>query len=438
MEAITTWWQGRSAATQDVLLLVLLLAPAFLAGLAVLRGYRPYALVAAMLWRYRFTNALFVALIAVSVGIGVGLIAQERGLRKGTARAAEKFDLIVAAPGSEVQMLLAAVYLQPVDVPLVDGATYDVIARHENVALAAPIAYGDSFGASPVIGTTAPFVAHLSGDLAEGRVFSALGEAVAGAAVPLAIGDGFEPAHGVGAAAEHGAHAGHALTVVGRMRPTGSPWDRAILVPVESVWAVHGLAIGHAPGDARIGPPFDPAFFPGTPAILVRAEQLWANYALRSEFTTERTMAFFPGAVLAGLHSMLGDVRQVMSVMAVLTQVLVTAGVLAGLVILTRLYARRLALLRAIGAPARFVFAVVWCYAAALIGAGALLGVAVGLAAVGAISRLVTARTDILVESTLAWPEFHLVAGFVSLTVLLALLPAFMAVSRDIITDLRN
>ena len=431
------WWSALPANAQDVLLLVLLLSPAILVGIAVVRGYRPVALVGAMLWRYRFTNALFVALIAVSVGIGVGLIAQERGLRKGTARAAEKFDLIVSAPGSEVQMLLAAVYLQPVDVPLLDGPTYDRIARHENVALAAPIAYGDSFGSSPVIGTTADFVAHLTGDLAEGRVFASVVEAVAGSAVPLALGQGFEPAHGVGAGAEHGAHAGHELTIVGRMLPTGSPWDRAILVPVESVWSVHGLATGHAPGDDRIGPPFVPERFPGTPAVLVRAEQLWANYALRSEFTTERTMAFFPGAVLAGLHSMLGDVRQVMSVMAILTQVLVTAGVLAGLVILTRLYARRLALLRAIGAPDRFVFAVVWCYAAALIGAGAALGVLVGIAAVGAISWLVTARTDILVQATLAWPEFHLVAGFVSLTVLLALMPAFMAVSRNVITDLR-
>ncbi len=39
--------------------------------------------------------------------------------------------------------------------------------------------------------------------------------------------------------------------------------------------------------------------------------------------------------------------------------------------------------------------------------------------------------------ATLDWPEFHLIAGFVSLTVLLALLPAFMAMSRNIITDLR-
>lgn len=434
----TQFWDGLPAIAQDVIWFGVLLLPALVTGLVVTRGYRPYDLVRAMMWRYRWTNVLFVALIAISVGIGVGLIAQERGLRKGTARAAEKFDLVVAAPGSEVQMLLAAVYLQPVDVPLIDGATYKAIESHENVSLAAPIAYGDSYRASPVIGTTGNFVTHLAGDLEDGRMFAALNEAVAGARVPLDVGDGFEPAHGVGDAVEEGSHAGHGLTVVGRMALTGSPWDKAILVPVESVWAVHGLATGHAPERAgQIGPPFDAEFFPGTPAVLVRAEQLWANYALRSEFTTEKTMAFFPGAVLASLHSMLGDVRQVMSVMAVLTQVLVTAGVLAGLVVLTRLYARRLALLRALGAPDRFVFSVVWSYAAVLIGAGALFGVAVGFAAVGAISRVVTARTDILVTATLGWPEFHLVAAFVSLTVILALTPAFMALSRNIVTDLR-
>lgn len=433
------FWYGLPVVAQDALWFVLLLLPAILAGVAVVWSYRPFSLVRAMIWRYRWTNALFVLLIAVSVGLGVGLIAQERGIRKGTARAAEKFDLVVTAPGSEVQMMLATVYLQPVDVPLIDGETYDAIATNENVALAAPIAYGDSYRESSVIGTTAAFVTHLSGDLTDGRMFQAVDEAVVGARVPLDVGDSFTPSHGVGDGAEEHAHDGVSLRVVGRMAPTGNPWDKAILVPVESVWKVHGLPLGHRPErDGQIGPPFDPDYFPGTPAILVRADQLWANYALRSEFTTERTMAFFPGAVLSQLHGLLGDVRQVMSVMAVVTQLLVAAGVLAGLAVLIRLYARRLALLRALGAPDRFVFSVVWTYAATLIGAGAVLGIGVGLAAVGIISRIVTARTDILVEATLGWPEFHLVAGFVSLTVLIALLPAFAALSRDVIADLRS
>lgn len=431
-------WQDLSPLAQDTLWLVLLLLPAVITGLIVIWGFRPQALVGALLWRFRWTNLTFVALIAISIGIGVGLIAQERGLRKGTARAAEKFDLIVAAPGSEITMMFAAVYLNPSDVPLLGGEIYNEIATHDDVDLAAPIAFGDSYLSSPVVGTTPQFVTHLAGNLAEGRLFAGSGEAVAGSRVDLKLGETFEPAHGIGDSAEEDAHTGHALTIVGRMMPTGSPWDKAILVPVESVWEVHGLTNGHGPErQTQIGPPFDADYFPGTPAILVHANELWANYALRSEFTRDDTMAFFPGAVLAQLHALMGDIRQIMSVMAVLTQVLVTAGVLTGLIALARLFARRLALLRALGAPGRFVFAVVWSYAATLIVLGSAAGLGVGWIAVDVISSIVTSRTDILVTATLDWPEFHLIAGFVSLTVLLALLPAFMAMSRNIITDLR-
>ena len=438
-DALAGIWHDIPAPAQDLLVFGALLLPALVTGFVVAYGYRPSRLVGAMIWRYRWTNALFVVLIAVSVGIGVGLIAQERGLRSGTARAAEKFDLVVTAPGSEVQMLLATVYLQPVDVALLDGALMSEIAGHPNVDLAAPIAYGDSYDGYPVIGTTSGFLRHLSGDLAEGNVFAEHPEAVIGANVGLRLGDHFEPAHGVGHEAEDGAHEGHEPVVVGRMAPTGSPWDKAILIPVETVWEMHGLANGHRPeAEEQIGPPFDPDYFPGTPAILVRANALWANYALKSEFTRADAMAFFPGTVLAQLHGLLGDVRQIMSVMAVVTQILVTAGVLAGLLVLSRLYARGLALLRALGAPRRFVFSIVWCHAAALIAAGTMLGLIFGILATRIISRIVSERTDILVEASLGWPELHLIAAFVSLTVVLSLLPSFSALRRPVISDLRG
>ncbi len=432
-------WEALPPLAQDGALLAILLVPAIAIGLVTLWGYRPFALVGAMLWRFRVTNLLFVLLIACSVGIGVGLIAQERGLRQGTAHAAEKFDLIVAAPGSEVTMMLAAVYLQPTDAPLLSAAVYEEVANDPRVSIAAPIAFGDSVDGAPVVGTSPQFVGYLSGALAEGRVFAAEREAVVGSRVDLAVGEHFEPAHGVGDAADEHAHEEAEFHIVGRMAPTGSPWDRAVLVPVEAVWEVHGLAPGHGPDwDGTVGPPYESAYFPGTPAILVRAEELWANYALRSEYTREDAMAFFPGAVLAQLHGLLGDVRQVMSLMAIVTEVLVTAGVLTGLVVLTRLYGQRLALLRALGAPGRFVFAVVWSYAAVLIATGALLGLALGIGASAALSQVVSARTDIAIEATLGWPELHLVAAFVSLTIVLAMIPAGAALTREVIADLRG
>ena len=433
-------WDGLPVLAQDLVVALALVAPLLVLGAALVRRFRPWPLVGALMWRYRWANVLFVSLIAISVGMGIGLISQERGLRDGMARAADKFDLVVAAPGSELTLMRAAVFLQPSDVPLLDGETYNEIAAHERVKIAAPIAFGDSYGDAPVLGTIAEFVTHLTDGALDGRMWRTSSEAIVGAAVPLGIGDRFTPAHGVGDTAEQGAHDGVELEVVGRMPRTGTPWDRSILIPVEAVWEVHGLANGHAPerGD-QIGPPFDARYFPGTPAIIVRSEELWASYALRSEFTRDNeTMAFFPGTVLANLYRVMGDVRQTMSVMAVVTQILVGASVLLGLFILSRLFQRQLGMLRAIGAPRRFVMSVVWLYGVALLAAGTVLGMLVGLGAARIISGIVTERTDVLVQAGLGWSEAHLAPAFLVVTGFLSLLPALVVLRQGIADSLRS
>ncbi|RVT82864.1 FtsX-like permease family protein [Rhodobacteraceae bacterium CCMM004] len=296
------------------------------------------------------------------------------------------------------------------------------------------------------------------------------------------------------------------------MAPTGSPWDRAVLVPVESVWGVHGLADGHAPhpqeahggtqeeerghnhaeahedehgeahearrddghgethdhahedshaahgedhadahgdehghadadGEAHddehdhandeapsraLGPPYDPAYFPGTPAVIVVPHSIGQAYALQSAFTRDAgTMAFLPGAVLSQLYALLGDVRQAMSLMSLVAQGLVAASVLTGLVMLLRLFQRHIALLRALGAPTRFLVALVWSYGATLLVLGGVLGLGLGWATAAVLSGVVAARTGVAIPVGLGWPEVHLVAGFVAATASLALLPAW-------------
>ncbi|MEM1388170.1 MAG: FtsX-like permease family protein, partial [Pseudomonadota bacterium] len=305
--------------------------------------------------------------------------------------------------------------------------------------VAAPLAFGDSYQGAPIVGTTADFVSHLTGGLAEGRLFENSSEAVLGAAAPLDIGDRFEPAHGVGEAAVEGAHAGTELIAVGRMPRTGTPWDHAILVAIESVWEVHGLANGHAPeAGNQIGPPFNAKYFPGTPAVIVRADSLAATYGLRSQFTRDREMmAFFPGAVLANLYRIMGDIRQAMSLMSIVTQILVAISVLLGLFILARLFQRQVAMLRALGAPRRFIAGVIWSYGTALLALGTVLGFALGFVAAAILSQIVTARTDILVRASIGWTEIHLALSFLAVTSVLALVPALALLRQPIAQNLR-
>lgn len=431
-----SWWNALSTPMQDAMLLLVLLTPVMVIGTWLLRGFAPAPLVRAMLWRFRWANAIFVLLIAISVGMGIGLLAQERGLRLGSAQAADKFDLVVSAPGSDLGMMLATVFLQPTVTPLIDGETFAEVANHPRTKTATPLAFGDNFEGNPVVGTTADFITHLADGNIEGRLFETINEAVIGAQIALPIGGQFEPSHGVGDTLESG-HGFH-ITVVGRMAPTGSPWDYALIVPVESVWDTHGLANGHAPDETHLGAPFDPEYFPGTPAIIVQADSLVGNYQLQNQFTRDlETMAFFPGAVLSNLFRIMGDMRQAMSVMAIVSQVLVAISVLVGLFILSRLFTRQLGVLRAIGAPQRFVLAVVWSYATLLIGMGSLLGIGLGLCASEILGQIIAAKTQISVPTALGWSEIHLVAGFVSAASILSLIPAALALKGSILNAIR-
>ncbi len=81
----------------------------------------PLPVILADIRRSRWGFASVVGLIAVAVALGVAVSAQERALRRGSAAAADAFDLLVGAPGSPTQLVLTAVYLQPAALPLVPG-----------------------------------------------------------------------------------------------------------------------------------------------------------------------------------------------------------------------------------------------------------------------------------------------------------------------------
>ncbi len=133
----------------------------------------PLPIVWASLLRNRFTAMLFVTLIALAVALGIAISAQERALRLGSARAADRFDLIVAAPGSHNDVLFSVVYLNPTAVELLPAEVTSKLLAEPRAAFAAPIGFGDNHDGAPVVGTTAAFIDHLSGGLAQGRAVRA-------------------------------------------------------------------------------------------------------------------------------------------------------------------------------------------------------------------------------------------------------------------------
>jgi putative ABC transport system permease protein len=424
----------------------------------------PLPLVLAELRHNRAAVLAVAVLIALAVSLGVAVSAQERALRQSSAAAAEPFDIVVGMPGSQTQLVLTSVYLQPAALELVPGNVLQRLQDTPGVGYAAPIAFGDYLGTSPIVGSTAALLT-LGGSrsMAEGRPFEKVHEAVIGAHVDAKLGDVFEPVHGEPAAAAAGGeahvHHGFKYTVVGRLGPTGTPWDSAIVVPVEAVWLVHALPSGHpgavthhteSAGDAAqhddddedntipIGPPWLEAEMPGVPAIVVKANSVGDAYRLRAELRRAGTTAVFPAEVLLDLYSTLGDARDVLAIISVAAQGLVIAAVLLAVFALLAARRRQLAVLRALGASRSFVFALVWCQVMAMIAAGAVIGLGLGWVGAQAIAHIVEARSGLAIAATIARPELLMVLALMLVGALLAVVPGVFGYRQPVSEGLRG
>ncbi|MBE5215571.1 FtsX-like permease family protein [Pectobacterium sp. A535-S3-A17] len=202
-------------------------------------------------WRRLWPGVLVVVLlIAVATALSISVSLQERALRMGSAKAADRFDLVIGAPGSETQLVLSSVFLQPSALTLVPAQVLTDLEKNPLVAWAAPVAFGDFYQGMPIVGTTPPLVTdNGKRQLTAGRVFNDGFEAVVGAQTGLTVGSTFSPIHGqVGTEGAH-AHDDVTYTVVGVLPADGSAWDKAILVPVNAVWRVHGIHPPHAADD---------------------------------------------------------------------------------------------------------------------------------------------------------------------------------------------
>jgi len=390
-----------------------------------------------------------VLLVAFAVAIGVALSAQEKALRTSTTRAAADFDLVIGAAGSATQLVMTTVYLQPEALPLMPGESLKSLGTDPRVKAFAPIAFGDVVRGYPVIGTTLDFVTRWGRYDApmQGRFFAAENEAVIGHDVAVQLGEEIIPAHGMGSdnsakGAPSALEATHRhettrLRVVGRLPATGSPWDKAILVPIESVWETHGFGNGHHQ-DGRIGAPFDAETVPPIPAIVVKPHRMADAYALRSDYRKSGLMALFPAEILVSLYRNLGDVRDAMLVASILNGVLILGAVILLIVALFSLRRRRYALLRALGASALYSGAVAWLGAFGLIATGCLAGLALGWGLTAALSLWLSTQTGLDLHLSPDWAQtlpalLLLLAGS-----LFAGLPAVMAYRLSLHEALRG
>ena len=194
-----------------------------------------------------FSLALIVVTLACALALYVGVQNVQRLTRASFENSISGVDLVVAARGSDVQILLNTVFGLGASGNLVSDETLAAVADMPEVAWVVPLALGDSHRGFRVLGTSPEFFDHvipapLSGALfAAGGAFEQVLEAVVGADVAEALGyvpgDKIVLQHGLG---DYGAaHDDLPFRVHGVLARTGTPFDRTVLVSVEAIEAIH-------------------------------------------------------------------------------------------------------------------------------------------------------------------------------------------------------
>ena len=98
------------------------------------------------------------AVLALSLSISIATGMTDRMLRHASAQAADRFDLLIGAKASPSSLLLGAVFLRDEPLPLVPLSVMKDLDERHGVKWAAPVAFGDRAGDSPIVGTTTSLV----------------------------------------------------------------------------------------------------------------------------------------------------------------------------------------------------------------------------------------------------------------------------------------
>jgi putative ABC transport system permease protein len=282
--------------------------------------------------------------------------------------------------------------------------------------------------------------------MAEGRAFDpGRREAVVGSFAAqrtgLKIGDTIKPFHGLvydpTAADQHEEE----YVVVGIMRPTNSPSDRVIWIPLEGVYWMGGHVL------RGTGETFVPEHGHDIPdehkevsAVMIKFRMPTAGLQFDQEINKNgkvATLAFTISTVMADLFNRIGWMNRVLELVAYLVVLVSGACILASIYNTINERRREFAILRALGARRRTVFTAIVLESTTIAAIGSVIGFAVYAAILSAAYYIVRAQTGVVLDVLTPHPVLLIApAAMIALGAVAGVVPAIRAYATDVADNL--
>lgn len=397
-------------------------------------------------------HAVSTVVTVLSTALAAGLVMAVFSIQRQTYLAftdvAVGFDAVLGARGSQLQLVLNAVYHLETSPGNLPWSVYQTIRRDSRVEAAIPYALGDNYLGYRIIGTVAELF-ELAGDdgrplytvRAGGRLFDPQRrEAVLGSFVAqrtgLDVGSTFQPYHGLvyDPAMKHAEQ----YVVVGVLEPTNTPNDRVIWIPLEGVYRMGGHVLrGSGEGEYTPQPGEQiPDEHKEVSAVMLKLIDPQAGMSLDQLINKQgkiATLAWPIGRLMAELFDKLGWVNRVLELVSLLTVAVAAASILACIYNTINERRREFAVLRALGARRWTVVSVIIGEAAAVAAMGSLAGYLVYAAVLAAAAAAVRAQTGVVLDMFYLHPALYCTPpGMTLLGALAGLVPAVKAYACDV------
>tara|TARA_R110000868_G_scaffold318211_8_gene579020 strand:- start:114 stop:1346 length:1233 start_codon:yes stop_codon:yes gene_type:complete len=406
-------------------------------------------LVLASLWSRRVMATLTCTSIAISILVLIGVEHLRAEVKNNFERTVSGVDLIVGSRTSGINLLLFSVFKIGNPSNNMQWKSYHDIVNKNQVAWAVPLSMGDSHQGFSVMGTTADYFEYFKyGDkqkitFVQGESFKRLYEVVLGADVAQKLGYSINQSlvmsHGTGKVSfTH--HDDHPFKVVGILKPTGTPADQSLYIPLQSISILHQTQ--HIHDELLSEVPLGTTYQPQLSAFLLGSKSKIGVLQLQrdiNQFKQEPLSAILPALALRELWKIVGAVEISLRVISWL--ILATALICMTTMLLASMKEREreLAVLRALGAKAHIIIL--------LIGAEALM-----LTLLGSFAGYLLVTLGLLLGQPLLEQHFALyISPYVNLAtvgrffliaagaaVLLSFIPAVLAYKKSLLRGLKQ
>ena len=388
-------------------------------------------------------GSVVLSLMAMTVSIFVLLAVENirHQTKENFSNTVSGVDLIVGARTGSLNLLLYSVFRIGNPTNNIHWQTYEDIASSEQVKWAIPISLGDSHKGYRVMGTSKDYFQHFSYgkqhdlEFAKGQVFDQVFDVVLGAEVAkklgYQLGEKIVLAHGV-AAISFSMHDDRPFTVVGILKPTGTPVDQTLHVSLQGIEAIHidwqqGVKIansGLSQADlekANLQPKSITAFMLGLKSKIAtfHVQRAINNYA------PEPVVAILPGVALSELWRMIAVLENTLLLVSALVFIAACLGVSAMLLASIRERRREIQLLRIMGAPPMVLFLLIELEALIITLVSCVLGAGLLTACLATLKDYFASQYGLDIEINLfTQNSIYLLAAVISASVFVAVIPS--------------